>query len=240
MKKGVLCILFLAMGVSSLIGCNSKEALIKSKEYLPTVNMSAENKDINIVDADAGDEIEEVFQDLSMSGKLVNTYTTIDEINNDSTLAVMGTVINNEYLDYDGLTFTISEFKVDTVIKGNIKSGDTIRFLQSGGIFEVKRNEEDVKSFEDPKEVEEYLKNNIGKKLEATSGGVKVLKEDTSAVLLLQKYEGPIAEDIYVGTGDFQGRFIINQKTKSNTPEVTPQSTFLTEIVTFDDLINLK
>lgn len=76
----------------------------------------------------------------------------------------------------------------------------------------------------------------MGKKFEATIEGVKVLKENTIAVLLLQRYEGPLTKDAHVCTGDFQGRFIINQKTKSS----TPQSIFLTETVTFGDLINLK
>ena len=240
MKKSVLCILFLAISVSSLIGCNSKEATINNKDS--NIVSSDEQKDGVSSNEQTDGTKEEELQVSDMSAKLVNTYKTIDEINNDSTLAVMGTVIHNEYLDYGGLTFTLSEFKVDKVIKGNMKNGDTIKVLQSGGISEVKYNEADAKSFEDPKEVENYLKDKIGKNFETTIEGVKVLKEDTNAILLLEEYDGPIVEDAYVGTGDFQGRFILNQnqKTKSTTPEITPQSTLLTETVTFDDLINLK
>lgn len=76
----------------------------------------------------------------------------------------------------------------------------------------------------------------MGKKFGATIEGVKVLKENTIAVLLLQRYEGPLTKDEYVCTDDFKDKFIINQKTKSS----TPQSIFLRETVTFGDLINLK
>lgn len=125
MKKSILLVLFLAISVSSFIGCNYKEAIINNEES----NISSAYEEIN-------DPMEEILQGSDMSGKLVNTYETIDEINNDSTLAVMGTIIHNEYIDYGGLIFTISEFKVDKVIKGDIESGNTIKFLQSGGGFQ--------------------------------------------------------------------------------------------------------
>lgn len=229
MKKNILSILFLAISITSFVGCADKEAVV-------------DNKDINIVssDKDNNSTKEESLPIADMSGKLVNYYETLDEINNDSEIVAMGTIIENEYVEYNGLIFTLSKFKVENVVKGDVAVGDTIKVLQTGGISEVKVNEEDVKSFEDPEEVEKYLEDKVGTKYETSIEGIKVLKEDTIAVLLLQKYVGPITEDAYVGTGDFQGRFIVNQNTKSDIPSVTPQSEFLTETVTFDDLMNLK
>lgn len=222
MKKSILSILFLAISLSSLVGCGAKNTVMN-------------NEDKSIVNKNNIEEEEEIPV-ANMSGKLVNYYKTLEEINKDSEVIVKGAIIENEYIEYGGLVFTLSKFKVDDVVKGNLVKGDVIKVLQTGGISTLKSNEMDEKSFEDPKEVEKYLKNNLGKKYEATIEGVKVLKESDNAVLLLQKYDGPVTTDAYVGTGDFQGRFIINQKTKS----INPQSNFLTETVTLDKLMNLK
>lgn len=225
MKKSVLSILFLAISLSNLVGCGARNTVIN-------------NEDKNIISNDvAKNNIdEEEIPVANMSGKLVNYYKTLEEINRDSEVIVKGSIIENEYIEYGGLVFTVSRFKVDDVVKGNVVKGDIIKVLQTGGISTLKSNEMDEKSFEDSKEVEKYLKNNLGKKYEATVEGVKVLKESDNAVVLLQKYDGPVTTDAYVGTGDFQGRFIINQKTKS----INPQSDFLTETVTLDKLMNLK
>lgn len=231
MKKSILCILFLAISVSTFVGCNAKDTVVNNKDsnIVSSKNTAVNNKDINST-------VEENLPTANISGKLVNQYKTLDEINNDSELVVMGTIIENEYVEYGGLTFTLSKFKIDNVVKGTVNVGDIIKVLQTGGISEVKSNKTDVKSFEDPKEVEKNLKDNVGKKYETTIEGVKVLKENNSAVLLLQKYDGPITKDSYVCTGDFQGRFLVDQKTKS----VNPQSKLLTETVTFDKLMKLK
>lgn len=226
MKKKILSIIILSISIASLVGCTAKESALNNNV---TINNETENlnggEDIPVVEA---------------SGKLVNCYDTLGKINNDSEVVVKGTIIENEYVDYHDLTFTISKFKIDEVVKGDVSVGDTIKVLQTGGISEFKRNEEDIKSFEDPEEVEKYLKDKIGKKYEVAMEGVRVLKEGTSSVLLLQKYDGPVVEDAYVGTGDFQGRFILNKDAKSNTTVVIPQSMFLTEDITLDDLMNLK
>lgn len=238
MKKNILSILFLAITISSFVGCNTKNTTINNQDS--NIVSNNENENSSIVNNNENNMSKENLPTSNMSGKLVNYYKTLNEINNDSELVVMGTIIENEYIEYDDLIFTLSKFKINNVIKGELNVGDTIKVLQTGGISEITPNSTDVKSFEDPEEVEKYSNENYGKKYETTIEGVSVLKENDNAILLLKKYVGPIVEDSYVGTGDFQGRFIINSNTKSNTPSVTPQSTFLTETVTFDDLMNLK
>lgn len=225
MKKNILVLLLLAISVSSFVGCNAKDTAVNNQDNSIVSSIEDENS-----------KVEESLPTSDMSAKFVNCYKTLDEINNDSELVVMGRIIENGYVEYGGMTFTLSKFKIDKVVKGNVNVGDTIKVLQSGGISEVKSDETDVKSFEDTKEVEKYLKEKAGNKYESTIDGVKVLKENDSEVLLLQKYDGPITKDSYVGTGDLQGRFIVNKKTET----VTAQSEFLTETVTLDDLMNLK
>ncbi|MGL4875500.1 MAG: hypothetical protein ACRC30_12700 [Clostridium sp.] len=225
MRKSILGGLVLAISLASLVGCISKNTTILDEEN-NMVNRSG------IQDKVDSDEIPVA----NMSGKLVNYYETLEEINKDSEIVVKGKFIKNEYIEYEGVIFTVSQFKIDDVIKGNINRNDVIKVLQTGGIGAVKLNEMDEKSFENPEEVKEHLKNNLGKKFESTIEGIKVLKENDNAVLLLQKYYGPITQDSYVGTGDFQGRFIINEKTKS----INPQSVFLKETVTLENLMNLK
>lgn len=225
MKKNILGMLLLAISISSIVGCNAKDTAVNNQDK----NIVSSNEEVN-------NKVEDTLPTADMSGKLVNYYETLDQINNDSELVVMGTIIENEYVEYSDLTFTLSKFKIDKVVKGDVNIGDIIKVLQTGGISTVKSDETNVKSFEDPEEVEKYLKANSGRKYEITIEGVNVLKESDSAVLLLQKYDGPITKDSYVCTGDFQGRFIVNQKMKS----VIPQSEFLTENITFDKLMNLK
>ncbi|MGL4739880.1 MAG: hypothetical protein ACRC41_03635 [Sarcina sp.] len=225
MRKSILSVLILAISLSSFVGCGAKNTATGDEKN----NMVSKGEIQNNID---NDEIPVA----NMSGKLVNCYETLEEINKDSEIVVKGKIIKNEYIEYEGVIFTVSQFKVEDAIKGNVSKDKVIKVLQTGGISTVKSNEMDEKSFEDPKEVEKHLKNNLGKKFESTIEGVKVLKENDNAVLLLQKYDGPITQDSYVGTGDFQGRFIINEKTKS----ISPQSEFLKETVTLEKLMNLK
>lgn len=238
MKKiSILGILFLVMSTSIFVGCNTENIAQNNQEKNIESNENIVKNDESTSENSNLDKTEkESLPTSDMSGKLVNEYKTVDEINSDSQLAVKGTVISNEYIEYGGLTFTLSEFKINKVMKGDVNVGDAIKVLQNGGISEFKSNDENVKSFENSEEVEKNLKEKIGKKYEITIDGVKVLKKNDNAVLLLQKYEGPVASDAYVGTGDFQGRFIVDEKLKN----VNPQSKHLKEDVKFDKLMNLK
>ena len=125
---------------------------------------------------------------VEASGKLVNCYDTLDKINNDSEVVVKGTIIENEYVDYHDLTFTISKFKIDEVVKGDVSVGDTIKVLQTGGISEFKRNEEDIKSEteENQNESKENTENN--KDTENNEGAEN--KEDTEDKIENQTKEG--------------------------------------------------
>lgn len=113
MKKKILSIIILSISIASLVGCTAKESALNNNV---TINNETQNlgggEDIPVVEA---------------SGKLVNCYDTLGKINSDSEVVVKGTIIENEYVDYHDLTFTISKFKIDEVVKGDVSVGDTIK-----------------------------------------------------------------------------------------------------------------
>lgn len=123
----------------------------------------------------------------------------------------------------EGITFTISSLEVNDVVKSNnkVKNGKFIKVLQTGGISKLTDVAE--KDFENKEEREKFLKENEGKEIELVFEGSPVIKEKQNAILFLTEYLGPIGKDLYVGTGDFQGRFIIDQNT------VEAQNIFLKE-----------
>ncbi len=170
---------------------------------------------------------------------MVNYYRDLDSLNNDTEVAVRGTVIENEYVEYGDMIFTLSKVEVKNVIKGEILT-DIITVMQTGGIGEYSfDNSNNVKEFDDPHVVAENIEKYDGQKYEATFDGVNVLKENDEVILFLQKYEGPISNSAYVGIGGFQGHFIIEELDDINIL-VKPQSPYYTSEITYEDLININ
>lgn len=180
-------------------GCQANDKNLASKEEVVKTFTSTEVPNS-----------EETPKVVGFSGKLAKTYDTLDSLQKDSSLIIEGEVIANEYIVFEGITFTISIMKVNDVVKGNtIKKGETVKVLQTGGISSISDIPE--KDFENKEERERFLKKNKGKKIELVFEESPVIKEQQNAVLFLTEYEGPIGKNLYVGTGDFQGRFIVNK-----------------------------
>ena len=58
---------------------------------------------------------------VSGSGKLVDNYKSIDDLIQDSPIIVIGTVASaNDKFDYKGVTFALTRFKVETLIRGEV------------------------------------------------------------------------------------------------------------------------
>ncbi|ADL52878.1 hypothetical protein [Clostridium cellulovorans] len=227
MKKKLIISSILIIAITgSFYGINTISSKGDSKSSsINTTNNSAE--EISQDDAE-NKELKEIkvekenIEVVNMSGKMSKIYRDVDSLEQESGLVVEGTVISNEYIEENLITFTISTVKVTKVLKGNdvVKAGDTVKMLQTGGIMTVKSNPSTAKEFDDPKEVEK----NIGKKVEIALEGVPVLKEGESAIIFLQKYQGSIVKDGFVATGDYQGRFKIK-----NDETAEPQSDILKE-----------
>lgn len=83
---------------------------------------------------------------------MVKTYNNVNELTSDSVLIIEGSVLANNYINFKDTVFTISTVKVTNVLKdySNIKVGDTINLLQTGGIETIKQNDNLSKSFNNP------------------------------------------------------------------------------------------
>jgi len=69
--------------------------------------------------------------------------------------------------------------------------------------------------------------------------GNDVLRENEKAILFLEKYEGPVAEDAYVVLGVYQGKFKINPDNNQYiVPSGAPQ--FLEELKNIDIILESK
>jgi len=87
---------------------------------------------------------------------------------------------------YKHVVFTLSEAKLLHVYKGEVQNDETIKILETGGY----------------KDGTEY-----------TFEGNKVFTEKETAIVFLEKYEGPIVDYAYVIKGGYQGKFVTDGHT---------------------------
>lgn len=152
-------------------------------------------------------------------------YENLDDLYNESEIIIEGTVLINEYVRYKDLDFTISTVKIDKSLKGESLKDTTIKVVQNGGVGSAIHEGLPEKAFEDQEEIARMREENKDKKQEIVYENAPVLKGNQKCILYLGKYEGPLGENLYVGTGDLQGRFKIDENGK-----VEAQSSFLTDV----------
>lgn len=105
--------------------------------------------------------------------KLSQEYSTYDELIEHSPIIVTAMVVSgNEELQYDDMSFAITEIAVNSCVRGDLKTS-SLRILQT-------------KSVEDP-----------------------YLVKGTDVLLFLSKYSGPVAKDVYVINGLYNGQYEI-------------------------------
>jgi len=145
---------------------------------------------------------------MNVSGKMVKYYEDTSALINDSSSAIEGKVVENKYDIYNEVHFTISTVVVTDVLENNdnINKGDKITVLQTGGIFNYNSDETNKKSFDTGQQMKD------GQQFEVVFEDAPVIKENKKVILFLQKYEGPISCQ-YVTSGDFQGRFLVDENT---------------------------
>lgn len=130
---------------------------------------------------------------------MIDDFRIIPELTARAEVIVKGKVVKNEYIEHEGIIFTISEAEISELLGNSssdtqMEAGSTLKLLQTGGIYGQRDAGGDEK--------------NEDQKFEYTNGEFPVLKEGAEAVLFLEKYEGPIGDDLFVALGDYQGRFI--------------------------------
>ncbi len=147
----------------------------------------------------------------SASLSMVDSFESVEQLVERSEIVIQGEVISNEYIDYDDIPFTISTVKILDIIsedKDEFTIGDTIKVVQTGGLYVQKDVGGDEKIFTTEEQKEEFKKNE-GKTIEITANDAPVIKKSNEAVLFLTDYDGPLGTDLYVPIGDYQGRFIV-------------------------------
>ncbi|QDX92397.1 hypothetical protein C2W64_01370 [Brevibacillus laterosporus] len=120
---------------------------------------------------------------VNLSGDVQENFDSIDDLKESSEVIAEVEIMKDEGFEYRNVIFTLSESKLQKVYKGDFKEGDTLEILETGG-------------FKDG--------------VEYTFEGNEVLKEKDTAIVFLEKYEGPVAENAYVIKGVYQGKFIKN------------------------------
>lgn len=204
MNKKIILVIFSLIFLAS---CGTAVALDNNKKVKENIEVAVAEEKQN--------EVEEFdYEIINVSGSLVKIYKNIEELDNDSDFGIEGTVLSNEYMRYKDVAFTISTVKVEKSLKGDITEGSTIRVLQTGGIVDVTNENLPEKAFEDKEEVAISKERSKGKKVEIVFENAPVLKTNQKCILYLDKYEGPIGEDLYVAEGDFQGRFKVDNSGK--------------------------
>ena len=124
---------------------------------------------------------------------LVHDYTTVAELKQEADIIAEVQINQSQATKYKDLVFTISEAKVMKTFKGTVS--DNLNILETGGTFQ------DTK----------YMLNGN----EAFSTGNK-------AIVFLERYEGPIAENAYVILGVYEGKFQMNGSKLTASKEISP------------------
>jgi len=124
---------------------------------------------------------------------LVHTYSTLNELTSDADEITEIKVISQETINYADIPFTISTVEVLSSLKGELKAGNTIRIIETGGEYTpLGKNGKEL--------AKETFKFN----------GIPVLKNKEHDVIFLEKFVGPQVEgESYVPLGVYQGKFKI-------------------------------
>lgn len=128
---------------------------------------------------------------ITATGDVVKGYASVKELYEDATLVAQVEATSINSLSYSDVAFTITEGKIEKMLKGEYKANDVISILETGGITELK----------------------VGNKTQM----VNVIFEENNvfrlgekAIVFLKKYVGPVADDSYVVLGAYQGKFLID------------------------------
>lgn len=118
---------------------------------------------------------------INVSGEVTKSYNNIDELKTDAEVIVEIDSNNVNSFKYKDVIFSLSNVEVLKTFKGNIKKGELLNILETGGVY----NNADY-----------IFENN------------KTLAKNDKAILFLKKYIGPVTEkEAYVVLGVYQGKF---------------------------------
>lgn len=177
----------LASGCSQF---NSKTDATENKTQMKTVAVANNSQSNNL-------------PVINMSGKMVKNYEDTSTLVNDSSSAIEGKIVKNKYTINNEVHFTISTVVVTDVLESNdnIKVGDKISVLQTGGVFEYKSDPKKNKTFD----TEQSMKD--GQQFEVVFQDAPVIKENKKVIFLKKNIKGQLIANLYLMViirGDFQ------------------------------------
>lgn len=123
---------------------------------------------------------------VDVRGDVNESFSSIEQLKDNSELIAEVEIEKADSFQYKHVVFTLSEAKLLHVYKGEVQNGETVKILETGGY----------------KDGKEY-----------TFEGNKAFTEKETAIVFLEKYEGPIADDAYVIAGVYQGKFVTDGQT---------------------------
>gem|GEM_PF-1884455 len=123
---------------------------------------------------------------VDVRGDVNESFSSIEQLKDNSQLIAEVEIEKSDSFPYKHVVFTLSEAKLLHVYKGEVQNDETIKILETGGY----------------KDGTEY-----------TFEGNKVFTEKETAIVFLEKYEGPIVDYAYVIKGGYQGKFVTDGHT---------------------------
>ncbi|GGG91028.1 hypothetical protein [Paenibacillus radicis (ex Gao et al. 2016)] len=141
---------------------------------------------------------------VSMHFDLSESFQSVDQLRTSSPVIARVKINTTKSYPYSNVVFTLSEASVQKVYKGQL--GKQIHILETGGSYGG---------------------------LHYLAEGNAVFASNDEAVVFLEKYEGPVAEDAYVIKGVYQGKFKVAGERLIPSSEVLGE---LQSIQSFNDL----
>ncbi|WP_037283206.1 hypothetical protein [Saccharibacillus sacchari] len=173
-------------------------------------------------------KIEKDISVLEMSGDVAEYYETVPELIQSSDLIVEIEAEQQETVNYSDVIFTLTNSSVSKIHQGEYNQ-NSIKILETGGLTQVDQDGQIQ---------------NINIVFEDNP----VFQIGQKAIVFLDKYEGPVAEDAYVIKGAYQGKFLINpnrslQSQMNTTSEYTiqpPSNGGIQDLTQIEELVNAK
>ncbi|WP_173275974.1 hypothetical protein [Paenibacillus sp. NEAU-GSW1] len=134
-------------------------------------------------------------------------FESVESLQESASLIARVKIKDTSSYQYGNVVFTLSDATVKKVYKGDIEKQADIRILETGGSYEG---------------------------LVYIAEGNAVFAKNDEAVVFLEKYDGPVAEDAYVIKGVYQGKF----KVKGD--QLIPSDEVFGELQTVDSYSDLN
>lgn len=161
----------------------------------------------NIVNKSSADTLLTIDSKADMTGP---AYDSIKSLKDGADIIIKGTVIDANSFERETKTLTKSHIRVDKSYKGDVKVGDTLTFVEAGGItyFQNLREETKAKLEANGKISVEEKK----KPIKVTLNGVSPVAKDENVLLYAKKCTDGfyMPETCYSPLALTSGKFIIN------------------------------